>query len=150
MVTLRKRDRNSEAPANSKEASNDKTPVSSTQEQEGSGYEQFREKRIRENMERLHKLGVLDLSLKLKSSIPTPKCTSRNTRERKAPNSSLLLPSEPPRRSSRLQVVDPVSYSELLMYYKGISGSLDGYGTSHRTRRKQRRPVIIIFFVSLT
>ncbi|XP_042493993.1 cell division cycle-associated protein 7-like isoform X2 [Macadamia integrifolia] len=125
MVILRKRGRTLEAPVNPKEAQNDKTQekASGTQEQEGSGYEQFRDKRIKENMERMQKLGILDLSLKLKPVVPTPKRTSKNTPERSHP--SLLLPSEPQRRSSRLQKVAPVSYSELYVHKKGKSRSLD-------------------------
>ncbi|BBH09498.1 Zinc-finger domain of monoamine-oxidase A repressor R1 [Prunus dulcis] len=38
-----------------------------------SGYEQFRDQRIKENNERLQKLGILDLALKLKPKAATPK-----------------------------------------------------------------------------
>ena len=56
-----------------------------------SEYEQIRAQRIRENKQRLEKLGIVDLSLKLKPS--------------KSPSRRQILPktpsSEPPRRSSR-------------------------------------------------
>ncbi|KAL5752832.1 hypothetical protein ACOSP7_023022 [Xanthoceras sorbifolium] len=73
-------------------------------------YEQSREDRIKENLERMQKLGIVDLSDKLKSRV-RPKRTPKNS-----PSDSLgstsLLPSEPLRRSSRLQNVTPISYSE--------------------------------------
>ena len=58
------------------------------------GYEQFREQRIKANLERLQKLGIMDLSKKLKSEFkPPPK--PKNPSQKKPP---LSLPS---RRSSR-------------------------------------------------
>ncbi|KAJ4967296.1 hypothetical protein NE237_019145 [Protea cynaroides] len=125
MVTLRKRARTSETPANPKEAQNEQTLTTDAREQVVSGYEQFRDKRIKENMERMQKLGIVDLSLKLKSVLPSPKRASRNISERKTPHSSPLLSSAPSRRSSRLQNAAPVSYSELPEPKKGKSGSLD-------------------------
>jgi len=66
-----------------------------------SDYEQFREQRIKENRERLQKLGIVDLSLKLKSMAPARR-TPRPQSERKTPlKSPNLPPSEPVRRSSR-------------------------------------------------
>ncbi|XP_043709586.1 cell division cycle-associated protein 7-like isoform X2 [Telopea speciosissima] len=123
MVTLRKRARTSETPANAKESQNDKNPTDGAGDQEG--YEQCRDKRIKENMERMQKLGILDLSLKLKSGLSSPKRTPRNTSERKTPHPSPLLSSAPSRRSSRLQNASPVNYSELPVPKKNKSGSLD-------------------------
>ncbi|KAI8554390.1 hypothetical protein RHMOL_Rhmol05G0095000 [Rhododendron molle] len=60
-----------------------------------SGYEQFRDQRIKENMERLQKLGILDLSRKLK---PEPKKRPQKDPSQKKPSSTS---SDPPRRSSR-------------------------------------------------
>ncbi|XP_057495469.1 uncharacterized protein LOC130780499 [Actinidia eriantha] len=72
---------------------------------EVSGYEQFRDQRIRENMERMQKLGILDLSRKLKSESQPPKRPKRNPCEKK--------PSvDPPRRSSRLGGMTRVSYAD--------------------------------------
>ncbi|AES94795.2 putative Zinc-finger domain of monoamine-oxidase A repressor R1 [Medicago truncatula] len=74
-----------------------------------SEYELSREERIRENHERMGKLGILDisLSLKLKPNPPSRRTPSNNP---KSPIS--LNPSGPSRRSSRLQNVAPISYSE--------------------------------------
>ncbi|MED6167391.1 hypothetical protein PIB30_002362 [Stylosanthes scabra] len=72
-------------------------------------YELSRQQRIRENQERLGKLGIFDLSLKLKSSNLPSKRTRSST-----PKTPPTLPrSGPVRRSSRLQNVTPVSYSEM-------------------------------------
>lgn len=60
-----------------------------------SGYEQFRDQRIKENMERLQKLGILDLSRKLK---PELKKRPKKDPSQKKPSSTS---SDPPRRSSR-------------------------------------------------
>ncbi|KAM1794420.1 hypothetical protein ACFX11_034899 [Malus domestica] len=69
-----------------------------------SGYEQFRDQRIRENKERLQKLGILDLALKLKTEAAAPKRPHR-------PKTHSPLPgSGSPRRSSRLKSVAPVDY----------------------------------------
>lgn len=70
-----------------------------------SGYEQFRDQRIKENMERLNKLGILELSRKLKTE---PKKPKKNPSEKKLSVAS----SDPPRRSSRLQTVERVVYVE--------------------------------------
>ncbi|XP_042512010.1 cell division cycle-associated protein 7-like [Macadamia integrifolia] len=124
MVTLRKRVRSSDA--NPKEAQNENTLTAGAPEQVVSGYEQSRDKRIKENMERMQKLGILDLSLKLKSGLSSPKRNPRNSSERKMPQPSPLLPSAPSRRSSRLQNAAPVSYSELRVHNKkDKSGSYD-------------------------
>ncbi|KAK2657363.1 hypothetical protein Ddye_010415 [Dipteronia dyeriana] len=95
-------------------------------------YEQSREDRIKDNLQRMQKLGILDLSVKLKSSART-KRTPKNSpsdsqgstsllqsgpRRRSSrlqnliPEEFILLQSGPRRRSSRLQNVTPVSYSE--------------------------------------
>ncbi|AES94798.2 putative Zinc-finger domain of monoamine-oxidase A repressor R1 [Medicago truncatula] len=76
-----------------------------------SEYELSREERIRENRERMGKLGILDisLSLKLKPNPPPSRRTPSNN-----PKSPISLnPSGPSRRSSRLQNVAPISYSEV-------------------------------------
>jgi hypothetical protein len=66
---------------------------------EVSGYEHFRNQRIKENLERMQKLGIPDLSQKLKSKTSSPKTTPRNPSQRKTQN-PLPLPASP-RRSSR-------------------------------------------------
>ncbi|KAK1586680.1 hypothetical protein Q3G72_005041 [Acer saccharum] len=75
-------------------------------------YEQSREERIKDNLQRLQKLGILDISDKLKSSV-RPKRTPKNSPS-DSQGSTSLLQSGPRRRSSRLQNVTPVSYSERL------------------------------------
>ncbi|XP_023874595.2 uncharacterized protein LOC111987116 [Quercus suber] len=78
---------------------------------ENSGYEQFREQRIKENMERMQKLGILDLSQNLKKSHTKPKPKPKpNPLDKKTHNP--LPPSGSPRRSTRLKTLTPVSYLE--------------------------------------
>ncbi|KAF5187986.1 Cell division cycle-associated 7-like protein [Thalictrum thalictroides] len=116
MVTLRKRPRTLETPVNPKQTNNNSYEHEETQSnksEEVFDYEQCREKRIKENMERMQKLGIFDLSSKLKYEFLSPKRTPRKPYERKSPLPSSLQLSLPPRRSTRLQNVTPVSYSEL-------------------------------------
>ncbi|GER35695.1 zinc-finger domain of monoamine-oxidase Arepressor R1 [Striga asiatica] len=83
-----------------------------TMEQKGlsdhnkSAYELTREERIKENRERMQKLGLVDLSLKLNALKSTPK----RAYQRKYPlDQSPLPPPGPIRRSSRLQMIDTVN-----------------------------------------
>lgn len=69
-----------------------------------SEYEQSREKRIKENRERMQKLGILDLSLQFKAHKPST--TSRSRKQPPSSRSTPLNPSPlpcpgPVRRSSR-------------------------------------------------
>lgn len=68
-------------------------------------YEKQRAERIKENKERLHKLGILELSKKLKTTNAPPKKLTPRI-------SSPVLSSDPPRRSFRLKDKPPVSYNE--------------------------------------
>uniref|UniRef100_A0A1D1ZKM7 Cell division cycle-associated 7-like protein n=1 Tax=Anthurium amnicola TaxID=1678845 RepID=A0A1D1ZKM7_9ARAE len=77
-------------------------------------YERCRDERIRENMERMQKLGILDLSHTFKSSVASQLSASKRPyRRRTTPSTSPLAVDLPPRRSTRLQNVTPVSYVEL-------------------------------------
>ncbi|XP_065855462.1 uncharacterized protein [Euphorbia lathyris] len=77
----------------------------------GAAYEELRKQRIKENNERLHKLGILDLSLNLKSHpAPTTKNSRNVSTAQKLPKSLPL--SDSARRSSRLKSMNPVSYSD--------------------------------------
>lgn len=99
MVTLGNRSGTLESSVSAKHINDDEAKTSNGDEI--SGYEQCREKRIKENMERMQKLGILDLSLKLKS-LPTSSPSPRKQSGRKMPQlSSPLSPSGPSRRSSR-------------------------------------------------
>ncbi|CAL5187944.1 unnamed protein product [Lathyrus oleraceus] len=83
------------------------TPIDD-QQSKMSQYELSREERIRENRERMGKLGIFDISLSLKlKSTPPPRRTPHNPKSPISRN-----PSGPSRRSSRLQNVAPISYSE--------------------------------------
>ncbi|RAL40171.1 hypothetical protein DM860_008311 [Cuscuta australis] len=84
----------------------------------GSEYEHFREERIKENLERMRKLGIFDLSLRFKSIKPNICSKSRKTPQ--IPSSPLPSPL-PARRSSRLQNATPVSYSEIPLGKRGKS-----------------------------
>ncbi|XP_062156761.1 uncharacterized protein LOC133864440 [Alnus glutinosa] len=117
MPTLRERAKTLESPANPTHQT-DNGQAQTTETQEVSLYEQSREERIKENRERMMKLGIFDLSLKLNSVISTKRTArTRNT----APRPSPTPPSGPARRSSRLQNVTPISYVEVDMVKKGKS-----------------------------
>ncbi|KAL1538933.1 hypothetical protein AAHA92_27618 [Salvia divinorum] len=75
---------------------------------EVSDYELCREERIRENRERMQKLGIFSLSQKLNASKPTPVRAYRKAPRLHSPSSA-----GPTRRSSRLQSSTPVSYCEI-------------------------------------
>uniref|UniRef100_A0A7N0T9B8 Zinc-finger domain-containing protein n=1 Tax=Kalanchoe fedtschenkoi TaxID=63787 RepID=A0A7N0T9B8_KALFE len=88
-----------------------------------SAYELTREKRIKENRERMQKLGIFDMSLQLKSAVQS----SKRGRKRKAPDfkstpvrQADLLPRST-RRSSRLVNVAPISYAEEAAEKRGKS-----------------------------
>ena len=74
-----------------------------TADASASGYEQSRDRRIRENKERMEKLGLLELSLKLSSDA----IASRKNRPRSSGDASekkkppVQAPPGSPRRSSR-------------------------------------------------
>ncbi|KAJ9152920.1 hypothetical protein P3X46_026427 [Hevea brasiliensis] len=87
------------------------------------GYEELREQRIKENKERMKKLGIFDLSLKLKSQPRPTKKPTQNVSSQKKPQSTLTL-SASPRRSSRLKTLTPVNYSEIFPQKK--KGSAKG------------------------
>ncbi|XP_050231154.1 uncharacterized protein LOC126680140 [Mercurialis annua] len=71
----------------------------------GGTYEELREQRIKENKERLEKLGILKLALNLRPTKPT-------TDKKKKPHNPTLLLSDSPRRSSRLKTMTTVNYTE--------------------------------------
>ncbi|XVF17759.1 hypothetical protein REPUB_Repub10bG0151400 [Reevesia pubescens] len=93
-----------------------------TQTRKFSLYEQSREERIKENLQRMQQLGLKDLSNSLLNS--NPHLSSRRGRRRigskppVTPLSTPLPPSAPSRRSSRLQNTTPVSYSEVVLSKK--------------------------------
>ncbi|XP_055805424.1 uncharacterized protein LOC129874198 [Solanum dulcamara] len=99
--------------------------------QKNSEYEQLREKRIKENLERMQKLGIFEISLKLKP-VRTP--IARKTPQRLSP----LQPPGPTRRSSRLQNATPISYSEV--HVSKNDNSLDG--EHHLLREEGSKPEI--------
>ncbi|KAI4327510.1 hypothetical protein L6164_019960 [Bauhinia variegata] len=111
MPTLRKRGRAVESPASPLRLGND-DPTQTTETPKACLYEKSREQRIRENREKLEKLGIVDLSLKLKSQIPRRR-TRIDSESCKTPPLPTVQPSGPLRRSSRLQNVTPVSYCEV-------------------------------------
>ncbi|XXG49248.1 hypothetical protein AAC387_Pa02g3485 [Persea americana] len=108
MVTLRKKARTLEIPANPKHGEENPSPKPS-KDDSVSGYEQCRDERIKQNLQRMQNLGIFDLSSKLKSQSQPPKRPNKKTPEKKSP----LINPLPPRRSSRLQSVTPVSYVEI-------------------------------------
>ncbi|XVE49127.1 hypothetical protein DITRI_Ditri01bG0057500 [Diplodiscus trichospermus] len=73
----------------------------------GAGYEKLREQRIKENKERMQKLGIWDLSLKLKPRPPPRKIPKTDDKSHDPPPIS-----QPHRRSSRLKTLAPVNYFE--------------------------------------
>ncbi|KAJ8766616.1 hypothetical protein K2173_001136 [Erythroxylum novogranatense] len=75
----------------------------------GLGYEELRDRRIRENKDRMQKLGLFELSLKLK---PQPKKTPQDVSSPKRKPQNALPAAASPRRSSRLKCLTPVNYKE--------------------------------------
>ncbi|KAJ9564097.1 hypothetical protein OSB04_000063 [Centaurea solstitialis] len=86
-----------------------------------SDYEKCREERIKQNLERMEKLGIYDLSLKMRSIKPNAIRKKNNNNENKTPNRCFppLPSSVPTRRSSRLQNTPAVSYTEAVTSKKG-------------------------------
>ncbi|XP_078151517.1 uncharacterized protein LOC144546827 isoform X1 [Carex rostrata] len=82
-------------------------------------YEKCREERIKSNMERMQQLGILNLSRNVNSAFKTPNSSANPKRQVLLPTDGskkkvdLLTPSLPSRRSSRLQKVAPVNYTEV-------------------------------------
>ncbi|XP_015944439.1 uncharacterized protein LOC107469575 [Arachis duranensis] len=72
------------------------------QNEEPSMYEHIRDQRMKENQERMQKLGLLKLSQKLKTQ-------HQNPQRRPKKNIDDALPS---RRSSRIMTLEPVNYAE--------------------------------------
>ncbi|KAJ9551808.1 hypothetical protein OSB04_015853 [Centaurea solstitialis] len=94
-----KKKRRSENGGNGSEKENDEEEEARVAE-----YEQSREQRIKENLQRMHKLGILELSRNLK---PPPKPKIVRPQKRSSP-----VVAGSPRRSSRLKSMPSVSYSE--------------------------------------
>ncbi|XP_057449474.1 uncharacterized protein LOC130740792 [Lotus japonicus] len=113
MAATRKRNRTTTDPPLPPSSNHDHHTISQ--------YELCREQRIRENRERMGKLGIFDLSLKLKTHNPPSSRRTTPSSANKTPPS--LHPSGPTRRSSRLQNVAPVSYSEAPPKKSEIVGS---------------------------
>lgn len=98
MVTLRN-DKTLETPANpTTDRINENGHTQIEESHKKSDYEQAREQRIKENRERMEKLGIFDLSLKFKSVKPARK----NSLNGKPSRCLSPLPARgPTRRSSR-------------------------------------------------
>ncbi|XP_022947432.1 uncharacterized protein LOC111451293 isoform X1 [Cucurbita moschata] len=92
-------------------AGNETVDEGSAAEVTAPGYEQLRDQRVKENLKRMQKLGIVELSLKLKSTAAASKRLRKNSSEKEPPNGSPA--DEPPRRSSRLKTLTPISYMEL-------------------------------------
>ena len=96
MVTIN--NASTESPA----AAPEQNVLQQSNERKMSEYERCREERIKENLERMKKLGILDLSLKLKASAkPTRRYSNgsgQKTPQRESPVSRHV---GPVRRSSR-------------------------------------------------
>ncbi|KAJ1398390.1 Zinc-finger domain of monoamine-oxidase A repressor R1 [Sesbania bispinosa] len=88
-------------------------------------YEQVREQRIKENKERMHKLGLFDLSLKLNRPKKTPQEKKKKT----------TLNQTPERRSSRIMTLAPVNYTYNLPR---------GVGNRHSSGKEKREVEIHI------
>ncbi|KAL5557161.1 hypothetical protein UlMin_039397 [Ulmus minor] len=102
-----------QAPATPGYTNNEQTSTLQTQKNEKiSDYEQSREERIKQNFEKMQKLGIFDLSLKIKSNIHQNRPKKNRPSNKTPPTPLILRPSGPSRRSSRLQNVTPVSYME--------------------------------------
>ncbi|KAG0530283.1 hypothetical protein BDA96_05G172700 [Sorghum bicolor] len=79
----------------------------------GGEYERQRAARIRENMERMQKLGILDLAHTLSQSAAASGSGGRRRRKPVEQGSVDAARVKPSRRSLRLKDVEPVSYCEI-------------------------------------
>lgn len=79
-----------------------------------SDYEKSREERIKENLQRMQKLGLVDLSLQVKSFV-APKRAPKKSPNRRTPRPPPLSLSEPPRRSSRYFSLFGCQYEMVLL-----------------------------------
>ncbi|XP_031479037.1 uncharacterized protein LOC116249870 [Nymphaea colorata] len=71
-------------------------------------YEDYRKRRIQENMQKMHEMGITNLSI----GAPATK-SPRRTPTKASHLSPISQNSLPSRRSSRLQKISPVNYSEI-------------------------------------
>ncbi|KAH0929699.1 hypothetical protein HID58_015426 [Brassica napus] len=92
----------------SKPKSNPNNPPEILGNPKASLYEQCREERIKENLQRMQNLGILNLARKLQSETRPGKRPFGNSNP--APKST--PPTAPSRRSSRLENTTPVTYNE--------------------------------------
>ncbi|CAL5213217.1 unnamed protein product [Lathyrus oleraceus] len=91
-----------------------------------SHYEHIREQRIKENAERMQKLGLLNLALKLKKT-PTPRTYVRK----------IASPTtQPERRSSRIMTLPPVDYC--LTVPRSMPRSMRQHNSSSKGKREVR------------
>ncbi|TQD95874.1 hypothetical protein C1H46_018512 [Malus baccata] len=90
-------------------------------------YEQSREDRIRENRERMQKLGIVDISLQLKSNFQSNRSTKSYSGRSTMPSGPTSIRSRgPTRRSSRLKNATPVSYAEVHVSKKDEASYMKG------------------------
>lgn len=146
MVTLGKRSGTLESSVSAKHINDDEAKTSNGDEI--SGYEQCREKRIKANMERMQKLGILDLSRKLKS-LPSYSPSPRKQSGRKTPQlSSPLSLSGPSRRSSRFYLFVCVS---LFFFPEGFGqrGLISHFHTTPFVCSVHRRSFFLTALLSL-
>ncbi|KAL8117559.1 uncharacterized protein LOC141723821 [Apium graveolens] len=121
---------------------NTETPAA----QKMSEYEKCREERIKDNLERMKKLGILDLSLKLKTAAkPTRNYNNGSSSVRKSPHRvSPMRNVGPVRRSSRLGNSTPISYSELALPKKGLftEEELPGEGCKSEAYTEEQKKLL--------
>lgn len=77
-------------------------------EEAASEYEAMRARRMKENMERMELLGILNIQKKLKKTT-----NGSPEKKKKSPAPKFVTSNDPPRRSSRLQNMTRVCYSEM-------------------------------------
>ncbi|KAF0895723.1 hypothetical protein E2562_014334 [Oryza meyeriana var. granulata] len=125
MASARPRGRPPKAPAVEAPSSPVSPLVAAAAESPAEGYEREREARIRENMERMQKLGILDLASRFNQSASGFASGGSGSGSGRGRRRSAVTPGSvgadktkpaspsPARRSLRLKSVDPVSYCEL-------------------------------------
>ncbi|CAA7033198.1 unnamed protein product [Microthlaspi erraticum] len=101
-------------------------PVANEGTAKASLYEQSREERIKENLQRMQNLGLLNLAQNLKSETQPVKrrYTRRTDSAQKSP-----APLQPSRRSSRLENATPVNYND---------------GVNEKSKASKRECVVVI------
>ena len=105
-------------------------------------YEKCREQRIRENMERMQKMGIMDLALKFKSSVSrSAPAFKKSPSQRSTPSPLQSSKDLPRRRSSRFNVLYFRVWELGLMLFCYLDCRIRLQSATRKGRRRRNRGV---------